>query len=171
MSAGGASVDAYAGKVHFRVLGCGGLHPLNAVREAGVLEIFIGDLLEFLSAVVGSKTIDLDDDESGFGHFVFMAGPAAPTFGDERSVWAGVDVFDDGIFLAFLEIAGAPNDSVDIVFVVAVFADESLGKLPVDFQFGFVEGRQEFSIGSTANLVNRRVINAGPFCEVVVLIG
>ena len=146
MASGGASVNSDAGNVHFWVFGGGSLHPFNTIGEAGVFEVFVCDLLEFLAAVVGSKTIDLNDDETAFGHFIFMARPTAPTFWDERPVRASVDIFDDRVFLTFLEVARSPNDAVDVVFVVAVLANKALGALPVDFKLWFVENGDEFSV-------------------------
>lgn len=167
----GAAVDADAGEVHFGVFGGGGLHPFDAVGEAGVFEVFVGDLVEVAAAMVSAEAIDLDDDEAAFGHFGFVAGPAPPFFGDEGAVGSGVDVFDNGVFFAFLEVEGTEDDAVDVVLAVAVFGDEAFGLLPADGleggEVGFVEGGDEFLVGRPADFEDGWVVNAGPFCEVV----
>jgi len=151
------------------------LHPLDAVGEAGVLEVFVGDLVEVAAAEVGAEAIDLDDDEAAGDHFGFVTGPAGPFFGDEGSVGAGVDVFDDGVFLILVEVAGSPDDAVDIVFTVAVFGDEALGEIPPGGEeggkVGGVERRDEFLVGSTTYLIDGGMVDAGPFGEVVFFIG
>lgn len=171
LTSGGSSVNADAGEVHFWVLSGGSLHPFNTIGEAGVFKVFVGDLLKILAAVISSKTIDLNDNKTAFGHFIFMAGPAAPSFGNEGTVWASVDVLDDGVFPPLLKITRSPDDSVDVVFVVAILADEALGELPVDFELWFVESSNEFFVRSTANFVDRGMINAGPFGEIVGFVG
>lgn len=84
---------------------------------------------------------------------------------------ACVDVFDDGVFFAFLKVARSPDDAVNVVFIVAILTDEALGELPINFKFRLVEGGDELGVGSTVNLVDRGVINAGPFGEVVGFVG
>lgn len=130
LSTCGATVNSDASEVHFGVFGSGGFHPLDAIGEAGVLEVFVGNLVKVTAAIIGPKAVDLNYNEAPFGHFGFVTGPTGPAFGDEGTVGAGVDVFDDGVFFVFIEVAGSPNDSVDVVFVVAIFGDEALGFLP-----------------------------------------
>ncbi|MDA7656959.1 hypothetical protein N8647_01305 [bacterium] len=82
-----------------------------------------------------------------------------------------VDIFDDGVFLACLKVARPPDYTMDVVFVITILTDEALGELPVDFELWLVESSNEFLVRDTANLIDRGMINAGPFDEIVRFVG
>lgn len=102
--------------------------------------------MEVTATVVRAESIDLNDDEACFCHFRFMTIPTAPFFGDKGAVRTSVDIFDNRIFFSFLEVARTPDDSINIVFAVSVFGDETLGHLPIDLLCGLVEGGDGFLI-------------------------
>ena len=61
-------------------------------------------------------------------------------------MWSGVDVFDNGIFFAFLEVARTPDDSVNVMLSVSVFGDEAFGYWPIGLLCGLVERSDGFLI-------------------------
>jgi hypothetical protein len=48
----------------------------------------------------------------------------------ERSLWARVDVFDDGILLRGVEIRGTDDDAPDVGLAVAAFGHEDFRRRP-----------------------------------------
>jgi hypothetical protein len=62
------------------------------------------------------------------GDLLLVAIASTEGFGGEEALGAGVDVFDDGIFLVGVEIARTDDDAKDVGDTVAAFGDEAFGK-------------------------------------------
>ena len=88
--------------------GC--LHPSNAIRETAVAKILPTDIVKCFAAVTGSHAVDLNDDESEFGHRVILS-VTTKLFRDECRMGAGVNRFQNGVRFFRIEIGGAADRS------------------------------------------------------------
>src|SRR5262245_60624176 len=90
LSAGGGAEDANPGQVERRIVRRGGLHPPDAVCEAGVFEVLPANIVKRFGAMGGPHSVDLDDDESQVVERA-VAVARRERLGDEGALRAGVN--------------------------------------------------------------------------------
>src|SRR5262249_17939307 len=129
LSASRCAVNADARNVQAWIFRGGGFHPEDAVWETGVLEVVPADVVKRLRAVGCAHAVDFHHDKAKLGQRL-VARTRAEGLWDVRALWPGVDVFDNRIFPAWVEIARAMDDSPDVRLAIASPGDKHLGRIP-----------------------------------------
>src|SRR5579862_8691498 len=103
--------------------------PQNAIGKTGIGEIHPRSVLKCLRAIRSAHAVDLNHDKSDF-RLRHHGGRDDEGFGNERSLWTCVNVFDDGIFLGGIKIRWTDDDSPYRRSAIAAGSRENLGSLP-----------------------------------------
>jgi hypothetical protein len=138
--------------------------PKNAIRKAGVFQIFPAHVVERLGAIRRAHAVHLHNDEAKICE---RRKPArgTKTLRHERPLRTGVNLFDDRIFFCGIEVAWPADDSPDIGLAIAPFRHEHLGRLPGRLELGhvgFFELAREFAVRRAAQFIHRRQIDPRP---------
>src|SRR5207248_11437032 len=97
-----------------RELGGHLLNHLDVVLKR-TAKVVIGKLVEGPRAAGGAAAIHHDGDETEFSDLLLaIAERRAESFRNEEALRAGVNLFDDGIFLGKIEIRRLPDEAVEI---------------------------------------------------------
>ena len=113
----------------------GGLHPEDAVGEAGVAQVLPADVVERLRPPVRPHAVDLHDDEAQLGQRLRPM-KRRERLGHERALRPGVDLLDHRVLLRRVEVRRPEDHAVDVGLAVAPLGDEPLGGLPAGRQQG-----------------------------------
>ena len=155
-------------------LGGDRLVPEDPIRETGVLDVLPRDVVESLRAIARAHAVDLHDDEADLGKRLHLV-ERCERLRDERAVRPGVDVLDDRILPARIEIRWTVDHAVDVGDAVASLGGEGFRRLPAGArQLGNaapLELRHERSVGPAMQLGYRSEIDAGVGVHVVRLVG
>ena len=174
LSAGGASVNADAGNIHVRIPLGGRLHPKNSVRQAGVLQVLPANVVKGFGSIRRSHAVDARHDEAQLGHRLRRP-KGAKGFGRVRSVRAGVNMLNNGIALAFPEVGGTIDHSVNVRFAVAPFGGKWFRRSPAGvFQsacVGLLQNLNQRAVFAVAQLGYRRLIHSRPSGRQVSTVG
>ena len=144
LTSGGATIDTHSVCVHIRILlGCC-LDPGDAVGEAGVLQVLVAHLLEFLAAVAGAHGVELDHDEAQFGQRGGVPVVGLEGLGRIAVAGTGIDVLDNWVLLRGVEVCGTLDDAPHLRDAVATGSHEDLRSHPAGgFQLGNVGGGED----------------------------
>ncbi len=106
------AVNSHAADVVIGIFGRDRLVPENAVGKSSVFE-----------------AVHLHQDKTQIRQRGKPA-RAAETFRHERTLRAGVDLLEDGVFLVWIEVAGTVDDAPDVGLSVAALGHKDLGRFP-----------------------------------------
>src|SRR5262249_37156418 len=106
-----------------------GLMPKDAIRETGIFKVVPTNIVKRLGPIGGPHAVDLNDDEAELRE-CRVARERTKRFGHERSMRPGVDAFNHGVFLGWIELGRAANDAPDVSLAVASLGNEHFWRLP-----------------------------------------
>src|SRR4029079_1159623 len=87
--------------------------PADAIRKTGVLDVLPGDVVESLREIAGAHAVDLPDNEADLGQRLHLV-EGGERLRDERAVRPGLDVLDDRILPARIEIRWTVDHPEDV---------------------------------------------------------
>ena len=137
--------------------------PEDAVREARVAQVAPRHIVERLGAVARAHAVDLHNDEAQLGHRLHV-GHWAPVLRHVRAVGTRVDVLDDRVAAARVEVGRPHDDAPDVGGAVAALGHEDLGRAPAGGQLRrhvpLLQPRQELPVARAPQLQHRGHVDA-----------
>ena len=127
-------------------------------------------------AAGGAAAIHHDGDETEFSDLLLaIAERRAESFRNEEALRAGVNLFDDGIFLGKIEIRRLPDEAVEISRAVLGFAAKGFRSFPASLgefaDIGLLKSADLRAVFGALQHRNRRQVGPGKVVDEVSSIG
>ena len=107
------------------------LHSGHLIRQCVVAHIPVTHVMKFLGSPWRAHSIEFDDDEAEFGKRLSVAVRSREVARPQRGSMDGrVNIIDDGILLAGIEVRGSVHQTVDVGHAIASFNTEWDRRLP-----------------------------------------
>ena len=133
LSACRTTVDCHIIRIHIRILLGRSLDPELTVRESGILQVLVANLLKLLATIGSSHRIELNYDKTEFSK---RSGIPVVWHETLRSIGIArprIDVFDNRIFLMRIEIGRALDDAPHIRLAVTSLSHKHFRSHPSVF--------------------------------------